>query len=72
MERLTERQVLAFRTEMSETMSKFMERMSEAGQTGSIGWMPDNLEVLMADAALAVLFACAETNHYIEKEGLAE
>lgn len=72
MERLTERQVLALKTEMVETMSNFTEKMSELGKTDNIGWMPDNLEVLMADAALAVLFACAKTNHYIENEGLAE
>lgn len=56
------------KTRLTEVLDKFI--TDETAKDNNIGWLPENIEALMADAAFSVLMTVTATNEFFESEGL--
>jgi len=68
MKRMTELEKEELKFHLTEAMEKFMQR--ETTNDNNLGWVPDNIEKYMSDAAFAVLMNSVELNYYLEDQGL--
>lgn len=69
MNKIIEPEKSELRMLLMKQMEKFIENLPDGN---NIGWMPDDVIGLMADASFAVLMAIHETNVYMEKEDLVK
>lgn len=58
------------RVSLTKAIGEWAEKVSEDAAWEEIGYVPGDLERLMATAAITVLEAVADTQEYLEKEGL--
>jgi len=68
MTQLTEREKYEMKLRLLSAMGAFIQK--ETSKDNNLGWLPDEIESMMADAAFNVILAVNATNAYIEKEGL--
>lgn len=67
MTQLTEREKYEMKLRLLSAMGAFIQK--ETSKDNNLGWLPDEIESMMADAAFNVILAVNATNAYIEKEG---
>ena len=53
---------------LTERMEAFITEITE--RDNNLGYLPENIESQMTDAAFAVLYAVVETNEYLKREDL--
>lgn len=68
MNRLTEKQKQEIKLKLLNAIETTMEEITQ--DDNDIGWIPENYEALMADAAFNILDAINSTNAFIERENL--
>ena len=56
------------KAELTEKMSEFIEVVTQ--DDNEIGWLPDNIDSLMSDAAFAVLQTVTATNQYFKEQDM--
>lgn len=56
------------KTKLTEKMGEFIMEVTQ--DDNNIGWIPENIEVLMADAAFAVLQTVTSTNEFLKDQDL--
>jgi len=56
------------KVKLSEKMEEFITEATETDN--NIGYVPENIETLMADAAFAVLQSVTSTNQYFKDENM--
>lgn len=66
--RLSEKEKQEIKLKLINAIEKTMEEIT--ADDNDLGWLPDNYEVLMSDAAFNILDAINSTNAFIQKEGL--
>lgn len=52
------------KAKLTEKMNEFIEEVTQ--DDNEIGWIPDNIEALMSDAAFSVLQTVTATNQYFK------
>ena len=68
MAKFAEKEKQELKLQLLKQMEIFMKKVTEVDN--EIGYIPDNIEALMADAAFAVLETVNATNHYFETEDM--
>jgi hypothetical protein len=66
--KFTEQERLELRLKLITVMSDFI--VSQTETDNNIGYVPDNIEQLMADAAFGVLDTVNAVNHYFDTEAM--
>ena len=66
---MTELEKQQIKTRLTETINRFLEEECDK-PPHNIGFVPHNIESLMADAAFAVLMTATATNEYMKQEEL--
>jgi hypothetical protein len=66
MNQLTDKEKAELKFHLIGVMDKFLE--DETKEDNNIGWIPNNLEKYMADAAFAVLESINQLNYFLDKE----
>lgn len=67
MNQLTEKEKSELKLHLIKVMDKFIK--DETRWDNNIGWIPDNLEKYMADAAFAVLESVNQLNYFLVEQG---
>lgn len=62
--KLSEQEKLILRLQLTD----FMSRWIEDNQNENIGYVPDNISMLMADAAFGIIDTVNSVNHYFETQ----
>ena len=68
MARLTEKEKAEIKMKLLNAIEKAMEEITH--DDNNLGWLPNDYEAMMADAAFNTLDAINATNAFIEAEGM--
>ena len=65
---MTIKEKLEIKSRLIQAMSDFITKETE--DDNGIGYIPNNIESIMADAAFSVLETVVETNKFFEEQGM--
>lgn len=68
MSKLSESELLKLKLKLSEKIEEFINIVTS--KDNNLGWLPENIESLMSNAAFEILLTAVATSEYMEEQDL--